>query len=94
MELQQGNNIKNQENLLSEINNYYSEGKVVLMTIEGLRIIEIKELLKQPVEGVLYDLNRDMATLTTLFKDSGDIRYINDIALVNVLKYLYAQTNH
>ena len=87
--------INNHESLLKEIERYAKEDKVVIATLDGLKVISIKKLLNQSVEGVLYDLNRDLATLITKFKNTANIKYINDIAMANVLKYMYnQQSNH
>lgn len=38
--------------------NARKEGKVVIRTLDGFRIISLEELADQPVDGLLYDLNR------------------------------------
>lgn len=74
--------------ILEKISNHRHKGEIVIMTIDGIRVARIEDIIKQPVEGLLYDLNRDDATLGTLFRTSGDPKYINDIAMVNIVKYL------
>lgn len=38
--------------------NARKEGKVVILTSDGFRTIPLEELVEQPIEGLLYDLNR------------------------------------
>ncbi len=54
------------------------EGKVCVMTIEGLGIIDVDEFIKQPADGILYDLNRGLETTLTVMPEK---RWINDIAV-------------
>ena len=74
--------------ILEKISNHRHKGEIVIMTIDGLKVARIEDIIKQPVEGLLYDLNRDDATLGTSFRTSGDVKYINDIAMANIVKYL------
>lgn len=68
--------------------NAHKEGKVVINTVEGPCIVSLEELVDQPVEGILYDLNRsDSITLT--FMD--DPKWINDFACAQVIRYLKKQ---
>jgi len=61
------------------------EGKVVLATIEGLMEADLDEFIKQPTEGLLYDLNRDRITVLTLMDDP---KWINDFAVMQVITKL------
>ena len=47
------------------------EGKVVLATWEGLKEADLEAIIKQPTEGLLYDLNRDKATVLTFISDEN-----------------------
>ena len=68
--------------------NAHKEGKVVINTVEGPCIVSLEELVDQPAEGILYDLNRsDSITLT--FMD--DPKWINDFACAQVIRYLKEQ---
>ena len=58
--------------------NKRKEGKVCLMTIEGLMSIDVDEFIKQPAEGILYDLNRGIETTLTIMPEK---RWINDYAV-------------
>jgi hypothetical protein len=61
------------------------EGNVVVWTIEGLASMPLSEIIKQPTEGLLYDLNRDKATIWTLMKDD---KWVNDYACALVITAL------
>lgn len=67
----------------------YEKGNIVINTIDELQIIPIKEFIKQPVSGMLYDLNRNEATILS-FVDK-DPKWINDYAACKVIKALKAR---
>lgn len=68
--------------------NASKEGKVVINTVEGPCIVSLEELVDQPTEGILYDLNRsDSITLTFM----NDPKWINDFACAQVIRYLKKQ---
>ena len=75
------------EHLLDLVEQKAKEGKVVFMTIGGPLEADLEEFLKQPAEGILYDLNRDLATITT-FIEEGDPRWVNDYAVGLVITRL------
>jgi hypothetical protein len=50
---------------------------VVIMTIEGIQTIDLDAFIKQPAEGILYDLNRDPVTVLTFLENP---KWINDYA--------------
>ena len=62
------------------------KGFIVFETIEGLQKCELSEFVKQPLEGQLYDLNRDMATCLTFI---GEPMWINNFACNSLLTYYY-----
>ncbi len=61
------------------------QGKVVFRTIEGLASVPIDEFIKQPAEGILYDLNRDKVTVLTFIDDP---KWVNDYAVGCVITKL------
>lgn len=70
------------EIVLDEMN----KGFIVYRTIEGLQKQELSEFVKQPIEGQLYDLNRDIATcLDFIYEPMG----VNNFASMVLLKYYY-----
>lgn len=46
-----------------------TSNKVVFIGAEGLMQAKLDEFIKQPVEGLLYDLNRDRATVLSWIDD-------------------------
>ena len=66
------------------------KGFVTIMSIDGLMSIPIDEFIKQPTEGLLYDLNRDKLTTITLGSE-GNVRWVNDYAVALVIEYLMKQ---
>ena len=65
------------------------EGKVVLATWEGLKEADLEAIIKQPTEGLLYDLNRGKATVLTFISDENKVeKWINDYACGLVIKRL------
>lgn len=66
------------------------KGLVTIMSIDGLMSIPIDEFIKQPTEGLLYDLNRDRLTTITLGSE-GNVRWVNDYAMALVIEYLMKQ---
>ena len=61
------------------------ENKIVIFTIDGLQSIDLDEVIKQPTEGLLYDLNRDRMTILTWIDDK---KWINDFACMKVIEKL------
>ncbi len=66
------------------------KGFVTIMSIDGLMSMPIDEFIKQPTEGLLYDLNRDRLTTITLGSE-GNVRWVNDYAMALVIEYLMKQ---
>ena len=68
-----------------------SEGKIVIQTIEGFSEIDIDEFIKQPAEGLLYDLNRGREVVLTFIDDPN---WVNDYAVGLVIKKLKSLLEH
>jgi len=64
------------------------KGNVVIATFEGLKVTELSEFIKQPADGLLYDLNRDEATILTFIDNP---KWINDYAVCMVIHALKAR---
>ena len=64
----------------------WNKGNLVYADIEGLKSIKLEEFIKQPLDGMLYDINRDTATILTFVDDP---KWVNDFALTKVLEYYY-----
>lgn len=80
---------KNNE-LLDKILSLQADNKVAFMTIDGLQYSPIDEFVNQSVEGQLYDVNRDRATLYSMANENKNKRWINDLALVYMYEYANA----
>lgn len=78
--------------ILNKILELEKENEIVFMTESGLMTSSIEKIIKQPIEGLLYDLNRDKTSLMTMV-NSKSLRWVNDMALVNVLKYVLDKLN-
>jgi len=63
-----------------------AEGKVVFMSFDGPMEADIDTFIDQPIEGLLYDLNRDRATVLS-FVDK-DPKWVNDYAVGSVITRL------
>ena len=68
-----------------EILNERTKGNVVINCNGELQVHDIEKLVNQPVGGLLYDLNRDEATILTWIDDP---KWINDYACAMVIRYL------
>lgn len=67
-----------------------SEGKVAMWLLPGqLGITPLEDFLKQPADGILYDLNR--LEECALSNGPGDIRWVNDFAVALVIRKLVEQ---
>lgn len=63
-----------------------SEGKVVMWLLPGqLGTTPLDDFLKQPAEGILYDLNR---LEENALANAPDIRWVNDFAVAVVIRRL------
>ena len=68
------------------------EGKIVFMTIDGPMVAGLEDFIKQPTEGLLYDLNRDRVTVLTFIDNE---KWVNDFAVglvIGKLKELLAKS--
>jgi len=61
------------------------EGKVVFATFEGLIAADLNEFIKQPADGILYDLNRLPEVVLTFLDDP---KWVNDFAVSLVIRKL------
>ena len=75
------------ENFRDEILAKEKEGKIVIATWEGFMEADLDKIIDQPTEGLLYDLNRDRATILTYIEDK---KWVNDFACMKVIEKLKA----
>ena len=63
----------------------YEKGNVVMSAMSGLGAANLKEFIEQPVDGMLYDLNRaEMVVLAFI----DDPKWVNDYAVCKVIRAL------
>jgi hypothetical protein len=73
------------ENLKDKILEEYKKGNVIVATFEGLRITSLDEFIKQPADGILYDLNRNESVVLSFIPDP---KWVNDYAVSQVIRKL------
>lgn len=73
--------------ILDKVLALQGDNKVAFMTVDGLKYSPIDEFVKQPLEGQLYDVNRDRANLYSMANENKNKRWINDLALVYMYEY-------
>lgn len=73
--------------ILEKVLSLQADNKITIMTIDGLYSMDINDFDKQPLEGKLYDLNRDRASLYTMANEGKNKRWINDLAMVYFIEY-------
>lgn len=79
------------EELLGKIMEAQQDGKVCFATCDGIMAQDVYKFLEQPVDGILYDLNRDKATTIALARSADSFigrRWINDLAIAFVIRKL------
>lgn len=72
-------------NLKDLISEEYEKGNIVVASLGELQIYSLTEFVKQPIEGILYDLNRSEAVVLTFLSDP---KWINDYAVCKVIREL------
>jgi len=82
--------MKNAEELKDKILSEYKKGNIVVSTFDGIKTAPLKDVINQPTEGLLYDINRDQATILTLIDDP---KWVNDYACMAVIRELKRQLN-
>lgn len=78
--------METKEDLKDMVLDAWKDGYVVFASIEGLYKQKLEHFTKQPLEGMLYDINRDAATISTFLDDP---KWVNDFALTKLLEYYY-----
>lgn len=74
-----------EEKLRERILQEAEKGNVVFWAIDGLATINLDEFIRQPAEGILYDLNRDKVTVMQFIDDP---KWVNDFAVALVIEKL------
>lgn len=63
----------------------YKKGNITVAGVEGLQKMPLSDFIKQPTEGMLYDLNRNESTVLTFLPDP---KWVNDYAVAQVIRAL------
>jgi len=71
--------------LKEKILNQYKKGNIVYASVDDLCTQSLKEFIEQPIEGILYDLNRDEAVVLTFIDDP---KWVNDYAVAKTIRAL------
>ena len=74
------------EDLKDMVLDAWKDGYVVFASIDGLRKQKLEDFTQQPLDGMLYDINRNAATILTFIDDP---KWVNDFALTKLLEYYY-----
>lgn len=80
---------KEKKQLVELIHSETNKGKIVIYSCEGMFTADSKDFIKQPVDDILYDLNRDEMTVLTLSRTH--IRWVNDFAVACTIRALKAR---
>ena len=79
------------EELINLILQRKKEGRVVFYEVsDSLTSIPVDKLCNQPVEGILYDLNRGEETILA-FAGEDNPYWVNNFAATQVIRYLKAR---
>jgi len=76
---------KTDEEILEIIRKQEEQGRITFKTFKGCVSAPLVDFVKQPSDGMLYDLNRDKLTTLTIM---SELRWINDYAVAVVINYL------
>ena len=77
---------KELESIKDKVLAEWDKGNLVFADFEGLKSIKFEDFINQPLDGMLYDVNRNLATILTFIEDT---KWVNDFALTKLLEYYY-----
>ena len=82
---------KKKESLQDLIWSKEKENKLVYAHVEGFTSVDIDALIdSQPLDGLLYDLNRDAVTIASwIDHPEYGVKWVNDYAVYLVIKRLH-----
>lgn len=67
------------------------KGYITIVSFDGFHTFNFEEFVKQPVDGLLYDLNMNKSTLLTFLADENQqeaLKYVNQYAAARVIRKL------
>lgn len=68
----------------------YKKGNIVVSGVDGLQVMNLKEFIKQPTDGMLYDLNRSEMVVLAFIEDP---KWVNDYAVCKTIIELKNRIN-
>lgn len=74
------------ESICDKVLAEWDKGNLVYADVDGLKSIKFEDFIKQPLEGMLYDVNRCLPVVLTYIDDP---KWVNDFALTKLLEYYY-----
>lgn len=79
------------EEMLDIVKAEEEKGKIVFHTIDGIVTANVEEIIQQPVEGLLYDLNRDKVTCAHFIASDEDNSspWLNNYAAAVIIEKLH-----
>lgn len=85
--------LKEKAQLTESVFDSFSKGNIVFINEEGFFQSPIEEFVKQPLEGMLYDLNRNEAVIRADANEDKGWRWVHDLSLIKLLEYYYNKAN-
>lgn len=70
------------------VDDEFKKGNICFISIDGVVSTDFKTFLAQPVEGILYDLNRLEEVIGTFINDP---KWVNDYAMAKTVRALHAE---
>ena len=75
------------KNIADTVRAEYSKGNIVFWDCDdNLLTANLQDFMKQPVDGMLYDLNRSEEVILTFINDP---KWVNDYAMCKIVRELY-----
>lgn len=88
----------NTEEIKETIHKNRKDGRVVFSGITGIYSASVDEFVRQPVDGILYDLNRSEEVCLVWLERCGEeeipmspLHWVNDYAVATVIRELKRQ---
>ena len=70
------------------IQDEFNKGNVCYLQLDGLAVTPFSKFVLQPIDGILYDLNRLEEVIGTYINEQ---KWVNDFALTKLLRYYYEE---
>ena len=75
------------ENYRDAVLKEYAKGNIITLGVD-VQVFNLEKFIQQPIEGILYDLNRGEEVILTFIKNQ---KWINDYASTKVIRALKAE---